>query len=152
MPLKKTTTKKTPAKKTVVKKKTTVKKVVATKKPTVIVKENPIKKNKTGCMFKDKGMHWVIIAILLVINTVLLIVLSANTNSFQKTLENFETEKVGGASNYELIQEIYKMDIYKVDQQRRLETALQQLKGLEDNGQMLPPSAGNDLPLVLPTE
>jgi len=155
MPVKKTTTKKAPAKTTTTKKKPTTKKTTVPKKPTVIVKENPIKKISSNCIFEKKGFPGMIIAIILILNTILLCTILAKNKTNEDTasiIKQFEIEKVGWEENYKLIQEIYSLDIYKLDQKRRLETVLQQLKDLESQGKTLPQTAGNDLPMVLPSE
>jgi len=147
MPAKKTTTRKTTTKKPATKKPVTKKtqaKKTSIKKPTVIVKENTLKKSDNYCTSGSCKWAWIGM-VLLVVNTVLLILLlnkGTNYGTITTALEEFEATRVGGIENHAIMQEIYKLNSYKKDQKRRLETTLDALKQLE--------TEGGDLPLVAP--
>jgi hypothetical protein len=140
MPVKKTTTKapvaKPTAKAAVTAKKTTttVKKVPVT--PTVIVKENAVKKevcntNTDSCGKKARAT---LAIALLLINTVLLAIVafkSTSQKSLFRAMDEFEAMRVGGEANHQIMTEIYGLDAYKNDQKMRLETTLNALKQMD---------------------
>lgn len=144
MPTKKTTKKKTTkkptTKKSVAKKSPTPKKSkkkttpAAKKTATVVVKENTIKKDascNTSCGRKAMAA---LVIILLIINTALLAFIAFKTTSQKElfgAMEKFETIRVGGSENYEIMKEIYSLDAYKTDQKMRLETTLNALKQMD---------------------
>jgi len=144
MPTKKTTTKKSTNKKPVTKKTTTKK--VTTRKPTtsasrktpsVIIKENPIKKINHTSSFCPSKMGPIVGIFLLLINTILLLIVAFKLSSHKalfQAMDDFEAMRVGGKENHQIMKEIYQMDAYKKDQKMRLDTTLNALKQMDAQG------------------
>ncbi len=148
MPTKKTTTKKPVAKKATTKKPVTKKvpskKVTIKKSPTVIVKENAIKKD--ACSASHCKRTSLLIVILLLINTALLLIVAFKTTSHKalfSAMDDFEAMRVGGKENHQIMKEIYKLDAYKQDQKNRLQATLQALQQMN----LTPTTQGTPTPV-----
>lgn len=75
--------------------------------------------------------------LLLVLNTILLIFLLSNY-TVKKALTDMEIQRVGGAENYEMIQQIYNLDTFKQQQSFQIQQTLQALQGMGTEQPMMP--------------
>lgn len=75
-----------------------------------------------------KSSHVAIIA-LLVINTILLVMMFMK-NDVTRSLEKFESMRVGGEQNQKLMKELYSLPSYQQDQNQKIQQALMQYKSL----------------------
>lgn len=93
-----------------------------TKAPAVMVETKKLSAKDTCAMGHCAKIRHVLFPILIVLNTLLLVWVLCNQM-------NVESEKVGGRSNYKMVQQIYKSDAFKAQQKQQIEQALQMYQG-----------------------
>ena len=96
-----------------------------TKAPAVMVETKKLSgENCTGstcCPYWMCVKHFVVSALVL-LNTVLLVWVLCNQTKL-------ESDKVGGAANYKMVQQIYKTPAFKAQQTQQIQQALQMYEG-----------------------
>jgi hypothetical protein len=132
-----------PVKKTI---KKTTKPVVKKAATTTVAKQTAISTKamdcKTGSCYGSVST-WTIL--LLAANTVLLLFLLSNY-TIKRALIDMEIQRVGGAENYQLIQQIYELDNFKQQQKFQIEQTLKALQSMGAEQQKITPENTEFMP------
>lgn len=93
-----------------------------TKSPAVVVETKKISSKDVCGMSCCSNFKHLLLWIIVILNT--LMVVCILVNQFK-----IEADRVGGRSNYKMVQEIYKSDTFKTTQKQQIEKALQMYQG-----------------------
>lgn len=117
-----------------------------TKAPAVMVETKKLSGKDSCCMdmWRCAKMKHCFMAILLIINTILLVCVVSHQM-------RVEADKVGGSDNYKMVQQIYKSDSFKAQQKQQIEQALQMYQGGWAAQQAAVPTTTTTAPTVTPT-